>query len=137
MKHIALLRGINVGTAKRIAMADLRAVVESVGYGDVQTVLNSGNVIYSARGSARTSAARIERALPLGTGVSARVAGITAAERSQAIAGNPLEVTDPSRFLVLFFVDPADIKRALPVAREDWMPERIAVGARAVYLWHP
>ncbi len=42
--HIALLRGINVGRAKRVAMSDLRALVSGLGYGNVRTLLNSGNV---------------------------------------------------------------------------------------------
>ena len=45
--HIALLRGINVGNAKRIAMADLKAVVESLGGTGVKTLLNSGNVVFT------------------------------------------------------------------------------------------
>ena len=44
-RHIALIRGINVGRAKRVAMADLRALVEGLGYRDVRTLLNSGNVV--------------------------------------------------------------------------------------------
>ena len=46
-RHIALLRGINVGRAKRIAMADLRELLASMGYTDVRTLLNSGNVVFS------------------------------------------------------------------------------------------
>ena len=48
--HVALLRGINVGTAKRVAMEDLRALMGGLGYGDVRTLLNSGNVVFSANG---------------------------------------------------------------------------------------
>ena len=46
--HIALLRAINVGRAKRMAVADLRASIEGLGYGGVRTLLNSGNVVFSA-----------------------------------------------------------------------------------------
>ena len=49
MKYAALLRGINVGKAKRLAMADLKAIVESLGHRDVRTLLNSGNVVFEAR----------------------------------------------------------------------------------------
>ena len=42
--RVALLRGINVGHAKRLAMADLRALVEDLGYGDVRTLLNSARL---------------------------------------------------------------------------------------------
>src|SRR5204863_1567267 len=46
--HVALLRGINVGTAKRVAMADLRQLMTGLGYSDVRTLLNSGNVVFTA-----------------------------------------------------------------------------------------
>jgi uncharacterized protein (DUF1697 family) len=46
----ALIRGINLGRAKRVAMADLRALVEGLGYGDVRTLLNSGNVVFTTPG---------------------------------------------------------------------------------------
>ena len=45
---IALLRGINVGTAKRISMAELRDLVESLGFRNSRTLLNSGNVVFTA-----------------------------------------------------------------------------------------
>ena len=44
--HVALLRGINVGKAKRVAMADLRGLMEELGYTEVRTLLNSGNVVF-------------------------------------------------------------------------------------------
>ena len=47
---IALLRGINVGRAKRIAMADLRTLFEELGFTAVCTVLNSGNVVFGSPG---------------------------------------------------------------------------------------
>jgi len=44
-RKVALIRGINLGRAKRVAMADLRALMSEWGYGNVRTLLNSGNVI--------------------------------------------------------------------------------------------
>ena len=49
LRHVALLRGINVGKAKRLAMADLRAVFETLGYTAVRTHLQSGNVVFDAK----------------------------------------------------------------------------------------
>ena len=61
---IALLRGINVGRAKRIAMADLRELVAGFGHANVRTVLNSGNVLFdAARGDPARLAATIEAAI--------------------------------------------------------------------------
>ena len=50
-RQIALLRGINVGRAKRVEMAILRDLFTSLGYGDVCTLLNSGNVVFTAGAS--------------------------------------------------------------------------------------
>src|SRR5689334_2394659 len=57
MTFIALVRGINVGRAKQVSMGQLRAVVESLGYEDVRTLLRSGNVVFMAtKGTPRTVA---------------------------------------------------------------------------------
>src|SRR5881628_2807318 len=101
-RHVALIRGINVGRAKRVAMADLRALVEDLGYGDVRTLLNSGNVVFTAPRAGRGAADRIEKALAARLGVPARVTVLTAAELAAAISENPLRevAKDPSRLLV-------------------------------------
>jgi uncharacterized protein (DUF1697 family) len=135
-RQVALLRGINVGRAKRVAMADLRALVEDLGYRDVRTLLNSGNVIFD--GPVRsTTAGRIEKAIESRLGVSARVTVLTALELATAVAENPLGkvANDPSRFLVAFLARPADRKHLVSLARQDWKPEALAVGKHVVYLW--
>ena len=58
----ALLRGINVGKAKRIAMADLRALVEEAGYAQARTLLNSGNVVFAGAARDRRASRRGSRA---------------------------------------------------------------------------
>jgi len=138
--HVALLRGINVGRAKRIAMADLRALVESLGYGDVKTLLNSGNVVFTApSGSARDAAARIEAAIMERLGVRSRVTVVTGAELDVAVRENPIADVgdDPSRLLVAFLSDPADRVRLAPVQQQTWDEETFAVGTRVAYMWCP
>lgn len=138
-RQAALIRGINVGRAKRVAMADLRALVESLGYSEVRTLLNSGNVVFTAPGTAPgDAAARIEEGLATRIGVPARVIVLTAQEIAAAVAGNPLgEVDDPSRLLVAVLANPADRSRLEPLTRQDWAPEVLALGARVAYLWCP
>ena len=139
-RHVALIRGINVGRAKRVAMADLRKVVEGLGYGDVRTLLNSGNVVFTVPAStSKGPAARIEKAMAARFGISARVAVLTEAELAAVVADNPLGkvADDPARLFVTVLLDPADRKRLIPLARQDWTPDVLAVGARAAYLWCP
>jgi uncharacterized protein (DUF1697 family) len=135
--HIALLRGINVGTAKRVSMADLRALIEGIGGANVRTLLNSGNVVFTMTKDAGDLAERIEKELAAKTGVSARATVITAAEFATIVRKNPLlAVADnPSRFLVSFLNRPADAKALKPLVKQDWSPEALAVGSRAAYLW--
>ena len=137
---VGLLRGINVGRAKRVAMADLRALVEGLGYRDVRTLLNSGNVVFTApRTAPHAAAARIEKALAAGLGVSSRVTVLSAAEVAASVAECPLLdiANDPSRLLVAFLRDPADRSKVEPLLRQDWGPEALAVGTRVAYLWCP
>ncbi len=136
--HIALLRGINVGRAKRVAMADLRALIEDLGYGEVRTLLNSGNVVFSA--SARTAgnaAARIEASLEKKLGVSARVTMLTAAELAGIVMENPMLgiADDPSRLLVAVLSDATARARLEPLLEQAWAPDALALGRRVAYVW--
>jgi uncharacterized protein (DUF1697 family) len=140
-RYVALLRGINVGTAKRVAMSALRVLVEELGYGEVRTLLNSGNVVYSAaKSDPREAALLIQKALEGKLSVSARVTVISAEELAEVVAANPLgKVADnPSRLLVGILWDPVDREKLKEIAKKDWGKERIALGAaRAVYMWMP
>ena len=139
MTHVALIRGINVGRAKRVAMADLRALLESFGYGGPRTVLNSGNAVFTARVTPAKAAARIEKGLATELGVPARVTVLAAGELAVAVAANPLLAVadDPSRLLLAFLNNPADRKKLEPLTTQDWGKDAFALGARVAYLWCP
>jgi uncharacterized protein (DUF1697 family) len=138
--QIALIRGINVGPAKRVAMADFRTHLEEAGFTTVRTLLNSGNVVFdSPDTNTTTSAQRIEAVLLNQMGVSARTIVLSAAEIVDIIHENPLidTVSDPSRLLVAVFSQASDRQRISPLTQKDWAPEALAVGLRACYLWCP
>lgn len=129
-RKVALLRGINVGTSKRVAMPALRATFEGLGAADVETYLQSGNVVFA--GSLTADA--IEKAVAAEFGVAPRVLVLTAAEFGRA-AKNPLAeiATDPSRLFV-YFVDSVPASIEVPDGID---PEALAVGKHAVYQWSP
>ena len=136
--HVALLRGINVGTAKRVAMGDLRTLLEGLGYTGVKSFLNSGNLVFAARTSdKRDHAARIEKALPGAIGFASRVTVLTAAELAAIVENNPVlgPGRDPSSLLVAVVRDPLDLAKARALLKHDWAPDALAVGRRAAYLW--
>ena len=137
--YIALLRGVNnVGTARRVAMADLRALFEGLGFRDVRTLLNSGNVVFSVptmrRGDVR---ARIEKALASRLGLTSPVTILSADEVTAAVRDNPLShvATNPSHLLVLVPQVPSDLGRLKPLLKKRWASEVLAVGNRVAYLW--
>jgi uncharacterized protein (DUF1697 family) len=137
-RRVALLRGVNVGGAKRVPMADLRKIVEALGYTDVRTLLNSGNVVFTVPPGASSDAAmRIEKAIERRLGVSTRVTVLMGKEVAAAVRKNPLGSVahDPARLLVLAFPDPKAMARLKPLAKESWEPEILALGSRVAYLW--
>ncbi len=137
-RRVALLRGVNVGGAKRVPMADLRQLVEALGYTDVSTLLNSGNVVFTVpKGPSGDAAMRIEKAIAARLGVSTRVTVLTGSDVAAAVRKNPFAsiAHDPARLLVLAFPDPKALARLRPLAKERWGPEALALGSRVAYLW--
>ncbi len=155
--YVALLRGINVGPSKRVAMADLRALVEALGYSEARTLLNSGNVVFTAaKTEPRQAASRIEKALEAKLGVSARVMVLSAEELAEVVSANPLLkiADDSSRLLVGILAEAEDRGKLSEIEKMDWGKERVARAsarsgdegsggkgaggaARAVYMWMP
>lgn len=107
--HVALLRGINVGGNKKVAMADLRAVVAELGHADVATYINSGNVLFTPTAD-RDSAAigrDMSEAIAARLGVSSSVLVVTRDELAQVIADNPFpQEPDPRRVHAVFLSAP-------------------------------
>lgn len=139
-RQIALFRGINVGKAKRIAMADVRTMFETLGFTNVRTLLNSGNVVFDAgRSSAASNAKKIGDALVEATGVSANTLVLTAAELDATAGGNPFleRMDDPSRMLVGFMTTGADRAPLQALVDSAAADEHVALGKDAFYLWCP
>jgi len=137
--RIALLRGVNVGGAKKIAMADLKALIEALGFTDVKTLLQSGNVVFRAGGEAEAALeahleAETEKRLGLKTSYLVR----DAAQWRAIIDANPFPAeaqAEPSRTLVSVgrTAMPAE---ALDAVRAVMLPhEKLAAVERQVYAY--
>jgi uncharacterized protein (DUF1697 family) len=138
--YVGLLRGVNVGRSVRIAMADLRALVEQLGYREATTLLNSGNVTFKGpRAETSHVVERIESALLKAVGAPVSVVVLTGDELAAAAAANPLTkvASDPSRLVLVATARPEILDRLTPLAKRDWAPEALAVGPRAAYFWCP
>lgn len=136
MIYVALLRGINLGSKRRVAMADLRGWLTDLGYTDVRTLLQSGNVVFRTSKRMATVRKELEAALATGAGFQIDCVLRTAAELRAVIDADPLGAvaTDPSRYLVSFL----DVRGAWPtVEATDFEPERVHLAEREAYFWVP
>ncbi len=104
--HVALLRGINVGAAKRVAMPALRAMAEDLGYADVTTHLNSGNLLLTTDEDTDTLRRRLEAGIGETFGLDVDVVVRTVDQLAAALAANPFPDSDPSRVVVAFLAGP-------------------------------
>jgi uncharacterized protein (DUF1697 family) len=138
--YVALLRGINVGGNKRIAMADLRKLLEDLDYDNVRTYLQSGNAVFSSRGRSLTKlerdiTARIQRDLGLDVAVLVR----SGRDMQAVVRSNPYtaELTDPTKLLVAFLSAEPAKERMADIDPESFLPERFEVFGKHIYLWCP
>jgi uncharacterized protein (DUF1697 family) len=115
---VALLRGINVGKAKRIPMAELRDLLGELGYTGIATLLNSGNAVFQAsKGTSAKRASEISAAIATKFQIEVPVIVKSAKELAAIAAENP------------FAKKAADHSRLLAVP-----PEEFVVGKNAAYL---
>jgi len=136
--YVALFRGINVGKAKRIAMGDLRLLLEGLGYTHVRTLLNSGNAVFtSARATPARLADTIRAAVAERLGVDALVLVKRAQDIAAIVEGNALGkiATDHSRLLVAMTPEAAALASLGALAARRWGREKLHVGKHAAYVW--
>jgi uncharacterized protein (DUF1697 family) len=129
---VALLRGINLGAKRRVPMADLRDLMHELGYTDVRTVLQSGNIVFT--GTKKDARSRLQKALKDRFGFEIDVV-LRTAEELQAIADHDpfaKEADEPKRYFVIFTEG-----KVSPPADEDWSPERLHVNGSELYAWCP
>ncbi len=139
-RFVALLRGVNVGGAKRVPMAEWRALLGTLGCTEVQTLLNSGNAVFTSRArSTATLAQRIRESILQGLKVDVPVIVKSADEFTAIEAGNELVTPnlDPSRLLVAFAATPKDLDALAGLADLAHAREKFSRGSQALYLWCP
>jgi len=135
--YVALLRAINVGGKNRLAMTALRSIVESVGYTDAVTYVQSGNVVFRAGEKPRVVRAAVERAIAEETGLGVTVVVRTAAEWARVVAANPYPEMEGTRLHVTFTDAPIPTDVSSRVVASAFAPERFRVNGREIYLSLP
>lgn len=135
-----LLRGINVGPNKRIAMAGLRELLGDMGFTDVRTLLQSGNAVFATRkAKPERLAQRIEQAIDQQFGLDVRCLVRDSDALRAVIEGNPLSdvATNGSKLMAHFLSEQPDPKLVKAHDPRSLAPEEIRLGDRVIYQWCP
>ncbi|MGY1914128.1 DUF1697 domain-containing protein [Blastococcus sp. SYSU DS0973] len=136
-RYVALLRAINLGVTRRVAMPRLREVLTDRGYGAVRTHLASGNLLLDSPLAEADLAAELTKAIGEEFGLDVPVVVRTADELAAVLAADPLGhvATDPSRYSVTFFPEPLQPERVAALPPGDGGD--YVVRGRELYLWLP
>lgn len=134
--YAALLRGVNLGPTNKVAMPTLKALAEALGYGEVQTYVNSGNLTFTSRKRPATLVTELQTALTTELGLRIDVAVRTRAQLTAVLAANPYPDGDPSRVTVAFLTGPLGDDAATRVAALQ-KTEEITFGTEEVYVHYP
>ena len=136
IQRLALLRGINVGGKNLVKMADLRAAFEEMGFADVATYINSGNVLFRAQRAKRAElAARIESGLTQPFGIELKVVLLTYPElRAVVDAAPPGFGAETHLSDVVFLRSPLTAKLAMSVVELREGVDRAWPGKGVIYF---
>lgn len=137
MRVVALLRGINIGSRRRISMPELREIVASLGHTDVETYLQSGNVVFAPAPGAEDVAGRLGEALASATGHEVAVVVRTGAELRAVVEGNPYQVDDPTRVVVAFLGEAVELGDLSLGDLVSYLPDELTLAGRELYVRVP
>lgn len=141
MVYIALLRGINVGPHKRMKMEKLRASCEALGFKNVKTYIQSGNIICNAgKLSSDAAAKKIEVQIVKDFGFSADVIARTGEEMKEVVTGNPLlkdPGVDASKLHVAFFAEAPSREAIRKLEAIVKPPDKVRHKGKEIYFYFP
>ncbi|KPI00638.1 protein of unknown function DUF1697 [Actinobacteria bacterium OV450] len=139
-KYAALLRGINVGGAKKVPMAELREVLTGLGHTGVQTYLQSGNAVFATTGKDPAALAReLERAIEARFGFAVACL-VVDGDYLRAVAEAcpfPAAELEGRQLHATFLSEQPGEERFAAIDGPAYLPEEYRIGDRVVYLYAP
>ncbi|MGZ7119040.1 MAG: DUF1697 domain-containing protein [Methanobacterium sp.] len=141
MKYIALLRGINIGRKNRVKMADLVKTLESSGFENIKTYLQSGNVIFKCNSADTEKIAEdIKRKISQTFGLSINVIVRRDEELENIINSNPF-IKNPeierNKLHVTFLNEKPDKENISNLDINKGKNEEFEVNNKEIYLYLP
>jgi len=140
IKFIALLRGINVSGQKLIKMSALRTLFEEVGFQDVETYIQSGNVIFSSK---EKSIGKLEDKIASGIkrkfDFDVQVVVMTPEEIENVLRSNPFikRKKDTDKLYVIFLAKAPSADTIKKLSDINYSPEEYIIEGRYIYLFVP
>jgi uncharacterized protein (DUF1697 family) len=139
--YIALLRGINIGPHKRMKMEKLRASCESLKFTDVQSYIQSGNLLFRAPKLTDSALSKqIEKCIERDFGFSAEVIIRTREEMKSIVNSNPLSKdkgVDVARLHVVFLREKPSSESLKRLEELTLPPDRVRSSGREIYFYFP
>lgn len=132
--YVAFLRGVNLGPNNKISMPALRAMAEDLGYTDVATYINSGNLIVTSPRKAATVEREISQAIKDTFGRPIDVTVRTPAQLKKILAENPYPDGNPSQVTIAFLTKApaADAQDKVAAVAKDYEP--FSISGQQVYV---
>jgi uncharacterized protein (DUF1697 family) len=137
--YVALLRGVNLGSHNKVAMPALRTIVEGLGYLDVATYIQSGNLILTSGDSATKVRTALEKAIAQEFGIDIVVVVRTRTQLKKVVDGNPFakKAKDDRLVHVVFLADKPKADKVNALTSGEWGDDEVAVTGTEAYLHTP
>lgn len=134
-RYIGLLRGVNVGGKNTVPMAQLRALVTSLGHSEVTTYIQSGNIVFTSEKPVTPKS--LETAIATAVGVKIVVVLRTPAELKKIVKANPFSKDDLSKVHVGFMAAKPPAAAVAQLDPEPFRPEEFVINGSELYLHLP
>lgn len=129
---------MNLGSNRRLAMQELRDIVAGLGHTDVETYLQSGNVVFTpSKQVPKDLAGSLAAGITASTGHDVPVVVRTGAELRRIVSGSPYPVDDPTRVLVAFLAKRVALGKLGLGDLDDYLPDELTVAGRQIYVSVP
>ena len=137
-KYIAILRGINVGGKRKILMADLKELFSEIGFADIQTYIQSGNVIFNTKRKDDNIelANKIEQSIAKNYDFKVPVIVRNVEELNEVISNNPFfEKNDIERLHLTFLKEVPETEKLDKIKTYDYSPDKFEIKDKNVFVY--